>query len=294
MNTYLSGLPAFIVAYPGIAVGMAVIFGVLIGSFLNVVILRWPARLYWQWRQDARAVLEDAPAETDDKPPIGLVKEPSRCPSCGHHLSWWENLPFLSFVFLRGRCRACKTPISWQYPLVEFLGGAAAATAIAAAGPTPHGFALAGASWALIALAGIDLRTMLLPDPLVYCLLWSGLFLSAMGVAGQPDPVHAIAGAGAGYLSLWSVYWLFKLIRGKEGMGYGDFKLLAALGAWTGPAGLLPIVLGSAVIGALAGIIPLLRGKPSRPYPFGPFLAAAGFVEMVWPGWLFHLLGVRL
>ena len=258
---------------------LAGVLGLLVGSFLNVVILRLPERMAAGWRQEARDVLE---LEADAAPlPPGIVREPSHCPHCKHRLAASDNIPLVSWLLLRGRCRYCKTAISIQYPLVELLSGVLSAVIVWKFGPT--WVALAGLvfTWTMIALAGIDFRTQLLPDQLTFPLLWLGLLLSLLPMfVAAPS---AIIGAAAGYLSLWSVYWLFKLLTGKEGMGYGDFKLLAALGAWMGPVSLLPIILLSSLIGALIGgtLIALRRHQRERPMPFGPFIAAAGWVWLV-------------
>jgi leader peptidase (prepilin peptidase)/N-methyltransferase len=258
---------------------IAGVLGLLVGSFLNVVILRLPERMAAGWRQEARDVLE---MEADATPlPPGIVREPSHCPQCKHRLAASDNIPLFSWLLLRGRCRYCKAAISIQYPLVELLSGLLSAVIVWKFGPT--WVALAGLvfTWTLIALAGIDFRTQLLPDQLTFPLLWLGLLLSLLPMfVAAPS---AIIGAAAGYLSLWSVYWLFKLLTGKEGMGYGDFKLLAALGAWMGPVSLLPIILLSSLIGALIGgtLIALRRHQRELPMPFGPFIAAAGWVWLV-------------
>src|SRR5690606_35552931 len=231
------------------AAACAFLFGLLAGSFLNVVILRLPRRLEWDWRRQAREMLE-LPEQYDPAPP-GIVVEHSACPKCGHKLAPWENIPLLRFLILRGRCRGCGTAISWQYPFVELLTGVLFAACVLRFGANPEALAAMVFPGLLIALAGIDLRTTLLPDALTYILLWLGLLLSMMTMF--VGPVQASQGAAVGYLSLWSVYWLFKLLTGKEGMGHGDFKLLAALGAWCGLAGILPIVLISAVAGAVIG-----------------------------------------
>ena len=258
---------------------IAGVLGLLVGSFLNVVILRLPERMAAGWRQEARDVLE---MEADATPlPPGIVREPSHCPQCKHRLAASDNIPLFSWLLLRGRCRYCKAAISIQYPLVELLSGLLSAVIVWKFGPT--WVALAGLvfTWTLIALAGIDFRTQLLPDQLTFPLLWLGLLMSLLPMFVAAP--WAIIGAAAGYLSLWSVYWLFKLLTGKEGMGYGDFKLLAALGAWMGPVSLLPIILLSSLIGALIGgtLIALRRHQRELPMPFGPFIAAAGWVWLV-------------
>ena len=263
-----------------LAAGVALLFGLLVGSFLNVVILRLPPRLEWQWRRDSREILE-LPEHYEPAPP-GIVVQRSACPKCGHKLAPWENLPLLSFVLLRGKCRGCGTPISWQYPIVELATGLMFAACVLRFGLGPEALAAMAFSAFLVALTGIDLRTTLLPDQLTYPLLWTGLGLATMTLF--VSPVQAIFGAMAGYLSLWSVYWGFKLLTGKEGMGHGDFKLLAGLGAWCGVAGILPIVLMSSFIGAIVGSAWIgLRGQDrATPIPFGPYLAAAGWVQLMW------------
>jgi leader peptidase (prepilin peptidase)/N-methyltransferase len=289
------------------------LFGLLVGSFLNVVILRLPARLMHEWRQQSRELLGldaaaaatsgDAPAHVttatpvgpadtreatgaaassaDEAPPPDLVFKGSHCPQCKHALSPLDNIPVLSWVVLRGRCRYCKAPISAQYPLVELLSAAAALVVVWKFGFSLQSAAGLALSFSLIALSGIDLRTQLLPDNVTLPLLWLGLLLSLPGLFVSPD--QAILGGAIGYLSLWSVYWLFKLATGKEGMGYGDFKLLGALGAWMGPMSLLPIVLISSLLGAILGSIALVIGGKDRstPIPFGPFLAAAGWTQFI-------------
>jgi leader peptidase (prepilin peptidase) / N-methyltransferase len=274
---------------PGAAIALAGVLGLIVGSFLNVVILRMPARLMHAWRQQSRELLE-LPAESDSlQPPPSIVWEPSHCPQCKHKLGALENIPLLSWLALRGRCRHCKTSISVQYPLVELLTGVCSAAIVWKWGVSWQAAAGLPATWTLIALSGIDVRTQYLPDQLTLPLLWSGLILSLFPLFA--DSHDSIVGAVCGYLSLWSVYWLFKLVTGKEGMGYGDFKLLAALGAWMGPVALLPIVLLSSLVGAIiGGAFLLLRGRDrATPIPFGPFLATAGWVWFLGSD---HLTGV--
>jgi leader peptidase (prepilin peptidase)/N-methyltransferase len=253
--------------------------GLLVGSFLNVVILRLPARLAAQWRREAQSEL--ALEAVDEPLPPGIVREPSHCPQCKHPLSAADNVPLFSWLLLRGRCRYCRAPISIQYPLVELLTGVLSALVVWKFGPGWTALAGLALTWSLIALAGIDFRTQLLPDQITLPLLWLGLLLSLLPMFVLPAP--AIVGAALGYLSLWSVYWLFKLMTGKEGMGYGDFKLLAALGAWLGPAALLPVILLSSLVGALLGgtLILLRRHGREVPMPFGPFIAMAGWIWFV-------------
>ncbi len=271
---------------PAVLVAVIGVLGLLVGSFLNVVILRLPARLEHAWRGEAREALQ-LPAD-ERIPPPGLVREPSHCPHCMHALAARDNIPLLSWLWLRGRCRYCRVPISIQYPLVELataLFSAAIAWRFGASTQTLAGLVL---TWSLVALTGIDLRTQLLPDSITLPLLWLGLLLG-LGHVFVSAP-QAILGAALGYLSLWSVYWLFKLLTGKEGMGYGDFKLLAALGAWMGAGALLPIVLISSLVGAVVGSAMLvLRGRDrSIPIAFGPYLAAAGWIWFVAGDTLLH------
>ncbi|MDE1899670.1 MAG: prepilin peptidase [Xanthomonadaceae bacterium] len=272
--------PAALIAFVGV-------LGLLVGSFLNVVILRLPARLEHTWRSEAREMLELA-ADDRAAPPPGLVREPSHCPQCRHVLAARDNMPLLSWLLLRGRCRYCRAPISIQYPLVELATALLSAAIAWRFGPGTQTLAGLALTWALVALTGIDLRTQLLPDSITLPLLWLGLLLALghvfLGAA------QSILGAALGYLSLWSVYWLFKLATGKEGMGYGDFKLLAALGAWMGAGALLPIVLLSSLVGAVVGSAMLvLRGRDrSIPIAFGPYLAAAGWIWFVAGDTLLH------
>lgn len=251
------------------------VLGLLVGSFLNVVILRLPERMKAEWRRDALDTLEMASDE--QAMPPGIVREPSHCPHCKHPLAVKDNIPLFGWLLLGGRCRYCKVPISIQYPLVELMSGVLSAVIVWKFGPTWPAVAGLVFTWMLIALSGIDFRTQYLPDQLNYPLLWMGLLLSLLAMFVLPTA--AIIGAAIGYLSLWSVYWLFKLLTGKEGMGYGDFKLLAALGAWMGPSALLPIILASSLIGALVGgsLILLRKHQRELPMPFGPFIAAAGW-----------------
>lgn len=276
-------------------IATAGVLGLLVGSFLNVVILRLPERMKAEWRLEALDTLE-LEGEDASLPP-GIVREPSHCPHCKHRLSARDNIPVFGWLLLGGRCRYCKTPISIQYPLIELLCGVLSAVIVWKFGPSWQAGAGLVFTWMLIALSGIDFRTQYLPDQLTYPLLWMGLLLSLMTLFVLPH--IAIIGAAIGYLSLWSVYWLFKLATGKEGMGYGDFKLLAALGAWMGPGALLPVVLLSSLIGALTGgaLIGLRKHGRDIPMPFGPFIAAAGWTWFVAGDWLWmhyaHLTGMQ-
>ncbi len=271
--------------YPALAVVGAGLLGLLVGSFLNVVILRVPARMEWQWRRDCRETLELPPL--DEPEPPGIVVRGSHCPKCGFKLKPWHNIPLVSWLFLRGRCAGCGTAISLQYPLVELLTGLAFAAVVWQLGVGWPALAALVFTGLLIAMSGIDARTTLLPDSLTLPLLWIGLLISTLSADGQGMFVpmdQAIYGAAVGYLALWTVYWGFKLLTGKEGMGYGDFKLLAALGAWCGVSGILPIVLMSAVVGAVFGSLwHAIKGRDhATPIPYGPYLAAAGWIQFLW------------
>ncbi len=275
---------AFLDAHPGLGYPAAVGLGLLVGSFLNVVILRLPRRLEWEWKRDARDILGEP--DLYDPPPPGIVVEGSHCPKCKKNLHWYENIPVFSWVIQGGKCRGCKAPISIQYPLVELLTGLLFLACVWRFGFGWKGFGAILLTGYLIALSGIDLRTRLLPDQLTLPLLWLGLVASVENLfVGQKS---ALLGAMAGYLSLWSVYWVFKQLTGKEGMGHGDFKLLAALGAWTGLAGVLPTVLISSLVGAVIGSVWLMaKGKDkATPIPFGPYLAIAGWISFFWGGQL--------
>jgi len=272
----------YLTATPVVAGAVASLFGALVGSFLNVVILRLPRRMQCQWEAESREVLGlENPATTDVEPP-GIVIERSHCPKCGHKLAAWENIPLLSFALLRGRCRGCGTAISWQYPAVELITAVVFAAVVWKFGVSYQALAALAFSGVLIAASGIDLRTTLLPDSLTLPLLWLGLLLSLVPVF--VTPADAIIGAAVGYLSLWSVYWGFKLLTGKEGMGYGDFKLLAAIGAWCGVSAVLPVLLMSSLVGAVIGSTWLiLRGRDRATHiPFGPYLAIAGWIQLMW------------
>ena len=263
---------------PPVLILFAALLGLFIGSFLNVVIARLPVMMEREWQAEMAEFRGDAVAEGER---FNLVTPRSRCPHCGHMISALENIPLVSFLFLRGRCRHCRASISVRYPLVESLSAALSAYVAWRFGYSP---AMAGAlvfTWAMIALAFIDFDTRLLPDSLTLPLLWMGLIFNLL--TGIVPLEEAVIGAVGGYLSLWSVYWLFKLATGKEGMGYGDFKLLAAIGAWLGWQALpLVIVLASAT-GALFGIglIVLGRHRRNTPMPFGPFLAVAGLLALL-------------
>lgn len=271
------------------------ILGLILGSFLNVVIYRMPKMLERQWAQEYADLqgAEAAPAESDAGT-YNLLRPASACPKCAHKIRWYENIPVLSYVFLRGRCSGCGTPISLRYPLVELATGALFAFCLWQYGWTVQALAWCGFSAALLVLALIDWDTTLLPDDITLPLLWAGLICAALGWI--PVPLQAsLWGAVAGYLFLWCIFWAFKLLTGKEGMGYGDFKLLAALGAWFGWQALVPIILASSVIGAIIGIGMKFSSnlREGGYIPFGPFLAGAGFVAMVFgPNAILHFIGL--
>ncbi len=271
---------AFLDQNPALGYPLVAGLGLLVGSFLNVVILRLPRRMEWEWKRDAREALGEP--ELYDPPPPGIVVERSHCPHCGHQLSWYENIPVFSWLALRGRCRSCKAPISVQYPLVELVTALLCVACVWQFGFGWQGFGACLLTCFLVALSGIDLRTQLLPDSLTLPLMWLGLVASLDNLYMPAKP--ALLGAIAGYASLWSVWWVFKQITGKEGMGHGDFKLLAALGAWVGLAGVLPIILLSSLVGAVVGSIWLAAKGRDRatPIPFGPYLAVAGWIVFMW------------
>ena len=260
---------------------VAGLLGLIVGSFLNVVIHRLPKMLERDWLRQAREMLEpDQPLP--EQPVYNLILPHSHCPHCQAEIKPWQNLPLISYALLRGRCGNCRERISPRYPLVELL---TAVLSMLVAWQYGFGWAAAGVlllTWALIALSLIDADTQLLPDAIVLPMLWLGLIANSFGLF--TDMHSALWGAVFGYLSLWSVYWLFKLVTGKEGMGYGDFKLLAMLGAWGGWQVLPLTILLSSLVGAILGIIILkARGDSnSTPLPFGPYLAIAGWIAIIW------------
>lgn len=261
---------------------VAFLFGLCIGSFLNVVIHRMPKMLERDWRAQCLEYLgqEEPAAATVER--YNLVVPRSACPACGHKITALENIPVLSWLALRGKCSACATPISIRYPIVELLTGALTAYVAWRIGWGAQAAWAMLFLWVLLALTFIDADTQLLPDDLTLPLMWIGLLVNAFGTF--VDLRSAVIGAAAGYLSLWSVYWGFKLLTGKEGMGFGDFKLLAALGAWLGWQMLPLIILLSAAVGAVVGLVGILlagRDKGGK-IPFGPYLAAAGFIALLW------------
>ena len=255
--------------------GIVGFIGLLVGSFLNVVILRLPKMMEKQWAAEVAEFQGETPVQETT---FNLMLPRSRCPKCAHQIQSYENIPILSYLFLRGKCSACKTPISLRYPTIELITGALFFYCIWRWGLTPTGLAWCGFSAALLSLSMIDWDTTLLPDNITLPLLWAGLLFAALKWTNVTLE-SSIWGAAAGYLSLWLIYWVFKLVTGKEGMGYGDFKLFAALGAWFGWQALIPIILMASVIGAIVGIALKFSSKLREGgyFPFGPFLGLAGF-----------------
>lgn len=258
---------------------LALVLGLLVGSFLNVLVYRLPVMLERDWLAQARELLE-LPAE--QAATFNLLWPQSRCPRCETPIRAWQNIPLLSWLALCGRCGSCKAGISLRYPLVELASGVLALVVVWHYGATPLALAMLVLTWGLLALSLIDADHQLLPDVLVLPLLWLGLIVNSLG--GLVSLQDALYGAVAGYLSLWLVFWLFRLVTGKEGMGYGDFKLLAMLGAWGGWQVLPLTILLSSVVGAVLGVIilRLQRQGLAQPLPFGPYLAIAGWVAIVW------------
>jgi leader peptidase (prepilin peptidase)/N-methyltransferase len=275
---------------PVIVTLVCTLLGLVVGSFLNVVIHRLPQMLEREWNAQAADLLEqkgsaDAAAKlrsTGGTVRYNLVTPPSTCPRCGHSIRAWENIPILSYLFLRARCSACKAPISIRYPIVEALSGILSGYIGWRYGLTLATMGALFLMWSLIALTVIDIDTQLLPDDITLPLIWLGLLVNLNGTF---VPLRsAVIGAVAGYLSLWAVYWLFKLATGKEGMGYGDFKLLAVIGAWLGWNMLPVVILLSSLVGAVVGIslIAFARHGRNTPIPFGPYIAAAGLIALFW------------
>lgn len=276
-----SDLVSLLEQAPVLAYTIAALVGLVVGSFLNVLILRLPRIMEQQWRADCAALLETA-AAADTESRLSLSHPGSHCPSCSHAIKPWDNIPLLSFLLLRGRCRACNAPIAARYPLIEALTAALSVIVVWQLGPTTAALAALILTWGLIALAIIDLDTQLLPDSLTLPLLWLGLLFSLS--ADFTDPASAIIGATAGYMLLWLVFHAFRITTGKEGMGRGDFKLLAMFGAWLGWQAIPQIILLSALPGALVGIALIATGRQQsgQPIPFGPFLAIAGWISLLW------------
>jgi leader peptidase (prepilin peptidase)/N-methyltransferase len=264
---------------PPLFIGTCVVLGLLVGSFLNVVIHRLPKMMELAWRSQCAELNETQVVEIAR---YNLIVPRSACPHCNHEISAWENIPVISYLLLRGKCKACHAAISLRYPMIEALSGVLCGFAAAHFG---FGMAAIGAClliWALLALTAIDFDTQFLPDDITLPLIWLGLLFNLNNVyISLPD---AVLGAICGYLALWLVYWLFKLITGKEGMGYGDFKLLAALGAWLGWQMLPLIIILSSLVGAVVGITLIVALKHGRniPIPFGPYLAGGGLIALFW------------
>jgi leader peptidase (prepilin peptidase)/N-methyltransferase len=266
---------------PPLLYAVAIVGGLVIGSFLNVVILRLPKMMQAAWENDCAEMAQTRSAAADSTP-VSLSHPPSSCPHCGHRIRSFENIPVVSYLALRGRCAACHQRIGLRYPAVELISALLTLAVVLQFGLSPQTLPAMILTWSLIALAVIDLDTQLLPDSITLPLIWFGLLLSLFGLFA--DSHDAIIGAVAGYMSLWTLFHVFRLLTGKEGMGYGDFKLLAVFGAWLGWALLPQIIVLSALTGALIGVALILSGRHARgaPMPFGPFIAAAGWLSLMW------------
>jgi len=277
-------------ASPGFLLTVCIILGLLVGSFLNVVVYRLPIMLQRDWRAQCCDYLEIENPTPDNNESsakfevFNLQKPDSHCPLCNHKIRAWENVPVLSYLFLGGKCSSCKTKISIRYPAVELVSGVLSGLVAIYFGATWLTLALLFFTWSLIALTLIDFDHQLLPDNITLPLIWLGLLVNTLDLGFGVTLRDAVIGAIAGYLVLWAFYWAFKLATDKEGMGYGDFKLLSALGAWMGWQSLLPTIILSSLVGAVIGIgMIVLRGRDkSAPMPFGPFLAGAGFIMIIW------------
>lgn len=280
---------------PSLYLVCVAIFGLLIGSFLNVVILRLPIMLLHDWTLQCYEFLKQTPPALTPKP-FNLVTPRSQCPHCQHPIGALENIPVISFLLLKGRCKACHQPISWRYPLIEILTAIFSVVTAYYFGFTWIAFFALIFTWALIVLTMIDIDHQLLPDNIVLPLLWLGIILNIFST--YTDLKSAVLGVVFGYLFLWLIYWLFKLITHKEGMGHGDFKLLAMLGAWLGWQALPEIILLSSAVGAIVGITLVVFKKHARskPIPFGPFLAMAGWISLLWgdtiSNYYFRVIGI--
>ncbi|MFT5397489.1 MAG: leader peptidase (prepilin peptidase)/N-methyltransferase [Planctomycetota bacterium] len=276
----IDNLVSIFVQLPAVFLSFIFVLGLLVGSFLNVVIYRLPVMMNREWRQDCHEFLE-LPAEKETAK-FNLSTPRSRCGNCDHQITALENIPIISYLILGGKCSSCKTGLSLQYPLVELFTGLISFIVAWHFGVSEQTVAALILSWCLIAASGIDIGHKLLPDSITLPLLWIGILLAFFDVFVSLE--DSVIGAMAGYLSLWSVFVLFKLFTGKEGMGHGDFKLLAMLGAWTGWKLLFVIILTSSVVGAIVGISMILLKKTERStqIPFGPYLAAAGWITLLW------------
>ncbi len=275
---------------PALLITVCSILGLLVGSFLNVVVYRLPIMMQRDWKDQCCEYLEiensipDANDSSAKFEVFNLQKPDSHCPHCNHKIKPWENIPVLSYLILGGKCSNCSSKISLRYPSVEFINGVLSALVAATFGASWLTLALLLMTWSLVALTLIDFDHQLLPDNITLPLLWLGLLVNTLDLGFGVSIRDAVIGAIAGYLVLWFFYWAFKLITGKEGMGYGDFKLLAALGAWMGWQSLLPIVILSSLAGAIFGLIMIVAMGRDRsiPMPFGPYLAGAGFIMLIW------------
>ncbi|WP_160053556.1 prepilin peptidase [Shewanella litoralis] len=296
MTEFISTFVTTMHQYPWMFVVISFIFAATIGSFLNVVIHRLPVMMKREWQSECNFYLNEyhpdivkqIGIERLNKPidefpaKYNIVMPGSACPKCKSNIKPWHNLPIMGWLSLKGKCANCKTAISARYPIIELLTGLLIATLAFYFGPTWQFVYASILTFVLVALTGIDLDEMLLPDQLTLPILWLGLVINLKGIYASPQ--DAIIGAAAGYLSLWSVFWLFKLVTGKEGMGYGDFKLLAVFGAWLGWQMLPLIILLSSLVGAVVGIMMIITKKLNKgnPIPFGPYIAAAGWIALVW------------
>ncbi|MEW5682234.1 MAG: A24 family peptidase [Pseudomonadota bacterium] len=278
----MSAIQVFLSDYPWLFIVAAAIVSLMVGSFLNVVIYRLPIMMEREWQQEYQAYFSPD-ANTAASEPFNLAVPRSRCPKCQAAIKAYDNIPVLSWLMLGGKCRSCKAPISARYPAIEALTALLSATVAWQLGFGLPALLLILVTWVLVALTFIDIDKMLLPDQLTLPLLWLALLFS-LSDSAMVNPAQAIVGAACGYLSLWSVYWLFKLLTGKEGMGYGDFKLMAIFGALLGWQQLPLIILLSSVVGAVIGILLLsIQGKDkATPIPFGPYIAAAGWIALLW------------
>jgi leader peptidase (prepilin peptidase)/N-methyltransferase len=270
-------------SYPAAFVAVAAVLGLVVGSFLNVVIYRLPLMLQRQWHAQCEELLEQSSADASAAAPdFNLIVPRSQCPHCRHQISALENIPLVSYLFLKGRCSSCGTRIPFRYPVVEAVTGILSAVVAWHFAFTLQAAGALALTWALIPLSVIDFDHKLLPDSITLPLLWLGLLLSLLAVF--VDPASSIIGAATGYLSLWTVFHVFRLATGKEGMGYGDFKLLAVFGAWMGWKILPVVIILSSLVGAMVGIFLILfRGRDRNiPIPFGPYLAVAGWIALLW------------
>ena len=296
MSEFISLLGHSFDQSPWLFITLSFIFAATIGSFLNVVIHRFPVMMKREWQQECNQYLQEYHAEIVTKIGIDKLNTPidsfpekynlvvpgSACPKCKTSIKPWHNLPVFGWLMLKGKCAACHAPISARYPIIEFITGLLVATLAWHFGPSWQFVFASILTFVLIALTGIDLDEMLLPDQMTLPLLWLGLIINLNHTFASPT--DAIIGAAAGYLSLWSIFWLFKILTGKEGMGYGDFKLLAVFGAWLGWQMLPLVILLSSLVGALVGITMIVskRLKQGNPIPFGPYIAAAGWIALIW------------